>query len=782
MAERDSLSPSPSRPRSSRAAVALASRPAHASLGDGLDDLDDEEDEEVLQLQLQQIQTKLRLKKLQAAKAQRSGARADVGSGTRPESAGPLSSRPRLPLSATEPHLRPKSQNAVEVPASPVRRLEASEAIQKSPSRVLLGIDKGLKAKDVSLKKAPSVRRAQQAREGGPLADHSRGVAPAERTRRDVSEERPRPFSFNERLATARTEEAQRRERQARIQQARSTAFSVGREEVEEFKARAVDIPNTAAQAPAFSRDEILGVGKPKAGGLQRSNTVPSVRPGGHNLEDPSGEAAEAADETSFESYSGFHLSKRILPHPVVTRAVAGKQCYGIQDLLKLVTAPNFSLPDLEVDIVVLAIVASKSDPRDHKPKADTDGARQQQPSNRGKYMVLTLTDLTYDVELFLFKTGFDRYWKLTPGTVVAVLNPEVMPPPRGREATGRFGLVIGSDGDTILEVGAARDLGFCKAAKRDGQLCSAWVHARRSEYCEFHTNEAIGRTRRGRNELNATGFGGRRHNSYVVPDPPPGRPAAARYDRDAHSRFFVSGGSASSAAALLDADGRPAAPPSSVAERRLASKRRLAARERETDMHRRLGALGSGAGRDYMRHAAAAAAGPAPSSSAVSSSSPSDVAAVETARTLGLLTRTAASVRLSPGGGKRKRPASSASGGSSVAGATAGAALGWGSSLSHKLARMREGENLRKAGAATAGAGVGEAAAAGGGAGSRSPVRKKTRFVTDKGIREAGRESLGAELAGGGGGGGGGLGRRRVVSGAAGDGEEEEEDELVIL
>ena len=759
MAERDSLSPSPSRPRSSRAAVALASRPAHASLGDGLDDLDDEEDEEVLQLQLQQIQTKLRLKKLQAAKAQRSGARADVGSGTRPESAGPLSSRPRLPLSATEPHLRPKSQNAVEVPASPVRRLEASEAIQKSPSRVLLGIDKGLKAKDVSLKKAPSVRRAQQAREGGPLADHSRGVAPAERTRRDVSEERPRPFSFNERLATARTEEAQRRERQARIQQARSTAFSVGREEVEEFKARAVDIPNTAAQAPAFSRDEILGVGKPKAGGLQRSNTVPSVRPGGHNLEDPSGEAAEAADETSFESYSGFHLSKRILPHPVVTRAVAGKQCYGIQDLLKLVTAPNFSLPDLEVDIVVLAIVASKSDPRDHKPKADTDGARQQQPSNRGKYMVLTLTDLTYDVELFLFKTGFDRYWKLTPGTVVAVLNPEVMPPPRGREATGRFGLVIGSDGDTILEVGAARDLGFCKAAKRDGQLCSAWVHARRSEYCEFHTNEAVGRARRGRNELNSTGFGavgaGRRgedgNRARRARDPAAAAAAsAAQYDRAAHSRVFVSGSggtSGPSAASLLDADDNA---PSTRAERRDAAKRRVAAREKETDMQRRLGALGAGAGRDYMRHAAgrsgSTTSGGAGSSGASSASTADPVV---DARSLGLLTRPASEVRLSPAA-KRKRPASAASGSAVSAGG-----LGWGSSLKDKLARMKEGEGLRRPAPA----------------GDRSPVRKKTRFVTDRGIREAGRESLGAELAGGG----------RAGPAAAGDGDEEE-DELVIV
>lgn len=53
--------------------------------------------------------------------------------------------------------------------------------------------------------------------------------------------------------------------------------------------------------------------------------------------------------------------------------------------------------------------------------------------------------------------------------------------------------------------------------------------------------------------------------------------------------------------------------------------------------------------------------------------------------------------------------------------------AFGWGSGLTNKLSKMKDGEKLRKDG--------------------QPPVRKKTRFVTDKGIREAGRESLGAEL-----------------------------------
>jgi minichromosome maintenance protein 10 len=48
---------------------------------------------------------------------------------------------------------------------------------------------------------------------------------------------------------------------------------------------------------------------------------------------------------------------------------------------------------------------------------------------------------------------------------------------------------------------------------------------------------------------------------------------------------------------------------------------------------------------------------------------------------------------------------------------------MGWGSNLTKELGRMKNGENLQ-------------------------PVKKKTRFVTEKGIREAGRESFGGEVA----------------------------------
>jgi len=841
MAERKSPSPSPSK-RFLKTGGGLGSRSVDLAGGDGMgaaDDDNDEDDEETLQLKLQEIQAKLKLKKLQASRTQKKTVPSpdielEHDPTLRPDSA-PLGRRPQsrttAPTRETIP--RPKSQNAIEVPASPVRRTQPAEQVQKSPSRILLGIDKGLKAKDVSLKRAPSLRRGQQEKQsgqqqfGGYLAvSKPHGAASA------VAEDTPRPLSFNERLAGARMEEMARKERQERIQQIRTTAFGVGKDEMEEYKSKAVDLPDIPDLPPTYTRDEILGISKPKAaGGLRRSNTAPSIRSRARpqrGSEEPEeapelateqarstpprkedDKAADTAAEASFETYSGLHLSRRILPHPVVTRTVSGKKTYVLKDLLRLVKAPDFSLPDVESDVVVFGIIATKSEPRAHKPELGRDGKPKAQ---RGSYMVMTLADLQFDVELYLFKSGFDRYWKLSTGTVVAILNPTIMGPPRGREDAGRWGLVINSDADTILEIGTARDLGYCKSVRKDGSLCNTWVNAKRTEHCEFHTNEAVRRVRTSRNEVNMASFGGfgadGRRNPYknslaateavrytAFSKESRERARGAQYDKDTQSQWFVSGGTRG-AAALMDQEGTSLA---DQVEKREAAKRRIAANERESEIQRRLGERGGGAGRDYMR-AAAATVSSRPSGSTTSGSrlgssissatlsTLSSSAALpahhqqappppRTADALGLArSRDALQIRLSPI--KRKRPESSHSsstatggGASSSAGAsTSRGGFGWGSNLKDKLARMKEGENLRPAAAgASASGGAGDDAKRG----DRSPVRKKTRFVTEKGIREAGRESLGAELS---------AKTNRLRGAIAAAPDDEDEDELVIV
>lgn len=70
---------------------------------------------------------------------------------------------------------------------------------------------------------------------------------------------------------------------------------------------------------------------------------------------------------------------------------------------------------DIPGDWVIFGIIAEKSSPKNS--------------SNGQKYITFKLSNLASDtVNLFLFSKSFERHWKELPGTVVAVLNPRVMP------------------------------------------------------------------------------------------------------------------------------------------------------------------------------------------------------------------------------------------------------------------------------------------------------------------------------------------------------------------
>ncbi|KAG6016129.1 hypothetical protein E4U43_004174 [Claviceps pusilla] len=760
MMNRTSPSPSPSPiRRSSRALAAITASPGaglgiHLAGDDDEKDVEggeereeeDEEDEETLQLKLQEIQARLKLKKLQNAKA-REQASAQRSTETEARSNPGLESPGRRTTRAQTPtadeNVRPASQTTTTVPASPVRKLQFLQQ-QTSPSRVYLGIDKGLRAKDISLKRAPSHRRIQSATRAvsGGYLNCSRPV----HVPTFSSSEGPRPPTFNERLALARAQEVERAEQKEKIQRLRTNAFGIGQDEMERYKKQAVEIPDEPLQARTFTRDEILSKGAvpPTPSKLQRSKSLSSLAQrkdaqGAHDSTSSTTSASEKSateslssterglETTSFEAYSCMHLSKRILPHNVVARHVSSKQILNVKDLLREVKAPDFALPDVEKDVVVFAVLARKSEPRAHKPTAG------QKQEDRGKYMVMTLTDLDFELDLFLFNTGFTRFWKLTEGTVVAILNPNIMPPPPGRQDTGRFSLVINSDEDTILEIGSARDLGFCQSVKKDGEMCGVWVNKKKTHFCEFHSNEAVRKQRATRQEVNSNGFGG--WDGRTKYGGGGGKEANKKknhnFDWETRSQFFAT--RSHSAADLLDGKDRTALDKKERAE---FVKRSLEAKEKEHEMMRKLGQIGNAAGREYMQRAGLRSASGHQQNKSVSSTAVSQAAECtgNDVMSLGLGSKDR-TIHLSPI--KRKRAAESSQT-SSTAGSTksssttssslapparaAAAAYGWGSNLRDKLSKMKEGEKLHK--------------------GEPPPVRKKTRFVTEKGIREAGRES----------------------------------------
>ncbi|GLA68373.1 hypothetical protein AtubIFM55763_003444 [Aspergillus tubingensis] len=649
-------------------------------LSDGVDEGEDDEDEETLQLKLAAIEARLKLKQLQKS-------RTKTGTPGPERHDGETFSRPASALGSFQGHDEPlgtrshghvTDSNAhiddVQVPLSPTRRA-APPTDPVSPRRYLLGIDKGLRSRDVSLKRPPSSKGAAQpasrpgTRDG--LVSRSGSLLQAI----TVGGERNRPKSFSERMAESRSADASRRERAARmerIQANRSSAFQIDKAEVEAFKAAAEsrkDVPASPTRrrrAESFSREDVLrsynlkpslkrgrsqttsSVQRSDDGVADAKDSLPYFHRRNHKSEsevpassqnsatdDSQGE--KSGDSSKFEAFSSLHLSNRILPHSFLSRTLEDKKALKIPDLLRTVKAPDFELPEeIDTDYVVFGIVASKSEPRQIKQPANTtkkevdpfdDGT-----NNTNQYMVITLTDLKWTIDLFLFDTAFPRYYRISEGILIAILNPTIMPPPKNKTDTNRFSLAISSSDDKILEVGYAQDIGFCKAVRKDGKTCHSWVDGRKTEFCDFHVDLQVRRTQAGRMGVNGgTGMygpGGRSgsRTGFYGGDkkvrPQNGlKPNGARYDYQSQSSYYVApapktrgGGpsfhphpSGQSAAALIDADHDDPFIAAGMMGRGMESKeerfrRRLAEKKRERDIAERLISRSGGVGAEYLR------------------------------------------------------------------------------------------------------------------------------------------------------------------------------------
>ncbi|KAI9675809.1 MAG: hypothetical protein M1829_003234 [Trizodia sp. TS-e1964] len=755
-------SPSPSPLKKSMSTPLLGRRPPQTFGIDSLAAMEeedgDEEDEETLELQLKALEAKIKLRKLRQAKAKSSNAILDIENNTRKNhrssnlAAAVSGSSAAINRGEKSVRLkRARSEPEILVPVSPPRNLSIAKE-SPSPSRVLLGIDKGLRGRDISLRRPPAQRKdtielfpqesfAMQAGRTSNL--HNRAAMTA-----TVSSAESKPKSFSERIAESRANDRIQKEREVKIRRARSTGFGVDQKEVQEYKTAALSSSSIAeSRTPLdfkheFTRDQVLQTRDRNT--LKRSKTVnsslhqpsiPSTLPSRQPLisdtfsksytdssssqhtYDTSLSSITSAESTQFDPFSTLHLSKRILPHTFLTRNLSDKEIYLIPDLLKVVKAPNFETPDTEKDFVVLGVLASKSAPRDHKEqRMATEGSE----GKRGKYMVLCLTDLKWEIDLFLFATGFDKYWKLTLGTVIAILNPAIMPPPPNKRDNGKFSLTLSSSDDTILEIGTARDLGFCKSVKRDGKTCDSWIDNRHTEFCTYHIDAQLQKTKSGRMEVNTMDFGpGKTRNAFFgsgrrgrssAPGENGLKREGAYHDRSTNSHIFIApsipSSGRSTASLLDDVDIDPNMfHRGSTREERL--RRRLAERERERDIARKLADKGNGAGAQYLR------AKKPPNNGNSSTAATEDGALAVDVHTLGLSGGNAGEISLSPL--KRRK-----------GNADLATAVGW----SGAFKRAASPGILREPTAARD-----EVATA----------RKKTRFITANGIREAGRESLGA-------------------------------------
>ncbi|KAK5108959.1 hypothetical protein LTR62_007674 [Meristemomyces frigidus] len=779
-----STSPSPMKntQRSSRALQAIASPSPSLSPG-ALDDEHLDEEERQAQLELAAIEAKLKLERIRARKKVAAIAAAGAGNGPGVEKRDPTTTttfpRKSLGPSVSHPELR---TSYVEVPLSPIRA-HVDSAEQMSPARRRLGINAPALAQDVSLKRA---------RDGAQL--------PRSASERSAVGDDKLRSSFNDRLRATQKHADDREAKLDRVERVRSKGFGgvaqkMGRPgESEEgapgatfakpgssVKRKAVE--PSKAQRHSSQSAQVTSQAQPKGSGLfkdiaQSTGETSGNRPTSRSRAnpEPGNNVSDTSTSTSFDSYSELHLTKRHIPHPAITRALENKEIYTLPRLLKKVTAPNYDPPDCESDWVLFAILASKSSPYDQKQHHRTNDEGKPQDdaeAPRNKFMVLKLCDLKWEIDCFLFGTAFDQFWKLTPGTLLAILNPDILPP-KTNQHSGRFSLKLGSSEDCVMEIGVVRDLDYCNSVKKDGQLCGDWVDKRSTEICEFHLNLFIEKQRKGRMEVNGmfrshgeggqTGHGiktrGREAGGFdkQMREQQLGRKTGAgniKQSREFGTLYSVG----ASTADLLDAEDRNQLSSWTEGE---ASRRRLAAKEEERKLQRTLQKLGGGGdsvGAAYMREKSGF-------------TSASDSRSLEArkmfekpkAADLGLLNNRATTAHLSPAKERKKH---FGLGAMSTAGRDA---IGWGgarrveasllkstafapsssSAAAKRLASPERGQTRlditgdgMRPSAIRAQSRDGSQAS-----GSLSPRKKKARFLlAEKGLRTPGRESGGVEL-----------------------------------
>lgn len=475
-------------------------------MGSGASDNDEiiSENEDELERQLAELQRKLALKRKQTGSAPSSPVPVKPVPPALAPPQSPQARRDRGPPEIEVPKTPPRrrvsalhsvQQSPLKTPPSLGRvRLSQSPVIRSptSPARVLLGIDKGLSGWDVSLKRPPKGSPqaspfASPKRPRESLQSSTQAIKPPStglgQTKQD---EKSETLTFAQKLKKTKELDQLQKKKTQEMRDKRRQGFS---------------IPTNAGHA-AQDTTKPAGTG---ASGISRAAQTALA-------------AAATSPDDIYEPFAHFRLSKQpALDFDTLKTQFGDAKILTVSQLYAEVSPPGFEPPQY-CNWILVAVVAKKSKVMD-RPSGGSGGAGGVQ-----KFVMLTLTDLgAFEVALSVQGPAFEKYWKVSPGAVIAVLNPGIYQTRKkifdpscqnndttiGGEGVKTFGLfVTDASFTTILEIGHSKDLGKCAATTAKGHPCTNWVNARKATYCDFHAEARVRKARSGRMEMNSVAQG----------------------------------------------------------------------------------------------------------------------------------------------------------------------------------------------------------------------------------------------------------------------------------
>lgn len=152
------------------------------------------------------------------------------------------------------------------------------------------------------------------------------------------------------------------------------------------------------------------------------------------------------------------------------------KKKVGSRQVLKAVELPGrirAGHGDIPGEWVTIAVLSKKGHSRETK--------------TRKKYCVWTLSDLhKSEFSLFLFGEAYQKHWKESEGSIIALLNASVLPAKKEGHREGDVSLSLDQP-TQLMKLGTSNDYGICKGIRKDGARCSMAINKSLGEYCDYH-------------------------------------------------------------------------------------------------------------------------------------------------------------------------------------------------------------------------------------------------------------------------------------------------------
>ncbi|XP_028040502.1 protein MCM10 homolog [Bombyx mandarina] len=161
---------------------------------------------------------------------------------------------------------------------------------------------------------------------------------------------------------------------------------------------------------------------------------------------------------------------------PLLSSSVLLERMQGREAISMLRVKRHVENEDLSKDWVIAGVIVRKSSTK--------------QSQKGSQFIIWTLSDLKDDmktVSIFLFRKAYNELWKTAEGTVVAVLNPNVLD--RSQNSADQACLSVDNP-DRVMIIGLSKDFGICKSKKKNGEPCTAFVNMNQCQHCIYHVKQ----------------------------------------------------------------------------------------------------------------------------------------------------------------------------------------------------------------------------------------------------------------------------------------------------